>query len=231
MNAWVVGGLIVGGLLLVCACLVLGSTVKLGIRIKLAARQYSMVIHIHSLYGLFKKTLELPLHSFKEEVVEEQQPPSRFFGKWIDPSGKSDPDARSRLAFQDMKKLLQATDGFKTWMLRSVRIFNVSSVFWSTSLALDDAAQTATASGALWGIKHMILGWLSYHVKLHGKPELFIIPDFNGPPQLSSALDVDLRVKVYALVKAGLALWIRVWRVEGGLRTWKSTLQRELDQA
>ncbi|NMO96930.1 DUF2953 domain-containing protein [Paenibacillus lemnae] len=229
MTFWIIIGIALLALLLIACVLILVSTITITPHIMLAGRNTEAVIHIKSLYGIWNPSFAVPFRDAQDgDGSSEEEFPQSFFGRRQPEGDESETKESegSRFSWKDIKKLLQATDDFKTWLLKSMKIFKLSSVLWSSNIALDDAAQTATASGTLWGFKHTVLGWLSFHLKLKSAPEIHIYPDFNGPPSFSTTFHCTVRVPVWRLVIAGFGLLIRIWRVEGGLRTWKHMLSK-----
>lgn len=229
MRFWLILGVIVLLLIVLLLILVMASSITVRMNLVLRSRVYHAMVHIRLLYGLIDRRYEFPLHLPKTgfEKEEENGLGSKEDFEIENGTGENAKD-RLKLGFKDLKLLVRATDGFKDWLLNTISKVKLSGILWSSDVALDNAAETAVAAGALWGVKHTVLGWISYHLKMKSVPELYVNPDFNGPPQFSTTFHCTANVSVAKMMMAGLGLFIRVLRVKGGIRIWRNTLSREL---
>ena len=230
MRLWLVLGILVLLLIVLLLILVMASSITVRMNLVLRSREHHAMVHIRLLYGLIDRRYEFPLR-LAETGIEREEESTGFSSEGNleieDKTGEKMKD-RLKLGFKDFKLLVRATDGLKDWLIDTMSKVKLSGILWSSDVALDNAAETAVAAGALWGVKHTVLGWLSYHLKMKSVPELYVNPDFNGPPQFSTSFHCTAKVSVAKMMMAGLGLLIRVLKVKGGIRIWRNTLSREL---
>lgn len=74
----------------------------------------------------------------------------------------------------NVNQAVKSTRGLKEWLKETVAHVKISKLDWSTDFSLGDAADTATASGAVWGLKWSIVGFISQWVKLQQHPRILL---------------------------------------------------------
>jgi hypothetical protein len=122
------------------------------------------------------------------------------------------------------ERLLQATSGLRVWLQSTLRRVSFRKLEWSTNIALEDAAHTATLTGALWGVKATIVGWLTRYISLKQRPKLFVVPVFGSKPLFSTELRCIAQIRCGYAIYAGLVLIVRVLKVKGGVKKWLTIL-------
>lgn len=222
VGIWLILLILVLLILVALLILVMASTITIRVHLILRSKEYRMIVRIRMLYGLVNARIEVPI-MLNDNGIEYTV---KYFSKQSEGTSQDlmENSKFQKLRFNDYRHLFQATDGFKDWFLNTMSNVRLSEIRWSTSLALDNAAETAVAAGTVWGVKHTILGWLSFHLRMKSTPELHVLPEFNGPPQLSTDFSCVARISCGRAIIAGLKLVIRVLKIKGGLKIWQNTL-------
>lgn len=223
MRVWIflAVGLVV--LLIVLLVVVLSSKVTIKLDVVLRKDEYKLLAEIKMIFGLITRKYEVPFHlanggiEFKKDTVPVEQ--------WIPLHSKEQEDPSSRtIRYRDYARVLWSTKGFKKWTRQTMAAVHLMDVRWSTRIALEHAADTAVATGLLHGIKHTLLGWMSYRLIMEEMPQIDVVPIFNGPPQISTELNCIAKISCGKAMYAGLVLIVRVLKVKGGIRSWQNTL-------
>lgn len=226
MGIWLILLILVVLILVTLLILVLASTVTFRIHIILRSKEYRMMVNIRLLYGMINVQYEVPFNLTDKGVRYSDRSLSSDPSKQRIDEPEKDMENKREFNFSNYHVLVQATKGLKNWFLNTLSIVRLSEVHWATSLALDNAAESAVAAGTVWGIKHTILGLLSFHLKLENTPQIQVHPDFNGPPQISTDLSFVIRITCAKAIFAGLMLMIRIVSIKGGMKIWRRTLFR-----
>lgn len=128
-------------------------------------------------------------------------------------------------SYEKWKVLIHHVLGFHHWLLCTLEHTHCTKILWSTDVGLDDAADTAITTGIIWGIKTSILGALFNRIKLEAQPQLAVVPQFNQM-MLRTHFDCSLMIRLGYALYAGIRLFIRIYKVKGGLRTWQKNLSK-----
>lgn len=128
---------------------------------------------------------------------------------------------------RNVRKALKATHGLKKWLASTLSHLQITKFDWSTDFSLGDAAGTATAVGALWGMKWTLAGRFSSMVRLKKAPKLFVAPVFRDELCFSTEAVIVGKLSMGYTLFAGFVLLRRISKVEGGLRRWKELLSRK----
>lgn len=224
MGIWLFVGTLVLIILVTLFILVLVSTVKIRLHLVFRNKDFMMSVGIRILYGLVNMHTEVPLKVSETGVNFGDRPPSTESSK--DRVDGAEEKVKNKKAFRynDYKLLIQATEGLKKWFLDTLSIVRLNEVHWATSFALDNAADTGVAGGMVWGIKHTLMGLLSFYLQLTSAPQLQVLPAFNGPPQLMTNFSCVIRFNFGRALFAGLMLMVRILSVRGGLKIWRNVL-------
>lgn len=127
--------------------------------------------------------------------------------------------------FEQSKELISHVLGFHRWLMSTLKRTHCSQISWITKVGLDDAAETAIATGMIWGLKTSILGVLFNHIQLEAQPQLAVVPHFNQP-QFKTSFDCIIMIRLGYAMLAGLHLLVRIYKVKGGIRTWQNILSK-----
>jgi hypothetical protein len=186
-------------------------------------------INVRLLYGFVRMNYEIPSIVFRNmkegfllkteqsmnhsrgEVLGSQQVNKRKVKNWV----------------KEVKVMLRATEALKIWVRQTLRRVHITNLFWSTAVGVGDAAYTAMLSGWLWSIKSMIVGFLTYQMRFKTVPDLEVLPVWSDEMEFRTELDFTLRIRMMAIVVAGLRLLTRVLQVEGGWKMWFKLLQQQ----
>lgn len=224
---WIWLGIIVL-ILLVGIILILLSTIQIDVFFKKHNKNEMAIIRTKLLYGLIKMEFDLPeikvedlqnglkmklisysnLKQMPESDNEDVQVDENKVMKWID----------------DLRVILKNTHEIRQWLINTMRKVNVTKLEWTTGISLGDAAYTATFTGVLWAIKTTVTGFGSNFVCLKTLPKLQIDPVYTAEPLFSTELSCILRLSFGYAMYAGLMLIVRVLKVKGGIKSWKSIL-------
>lgn len=220
MRLWILlaAGLVV--LLILLLIVVLSSRVTIKLDVVLRKNEYKILAEMRMIFGLIRRKFEFPFHLANGGIEFKMEPESEEETETKETMDSADKTIR----FRDYGRALLSTKGFKEWVRRTIAAVHLMDVRWSTRIALEHAADTAVATGFLHGVKHTILGWMSYHLIMEEMPQIDVVPIFNGPPQISTELYCIAKISCGKAMYAGLVLIVRVLKVKGGIRTWQNTL-------
>ncbi|WP_019909906.1 DUF2953 domain-containing protein [Paenibacillus sp. HW567] len=160
--------------------------------------------------GIMVKLEESGIAPFRKDKDHKEQINKEWISTWLD----------------NFRKALKATRGLKQWMKATLSHVQITKLDWSTDFSLGDAADTAVAAGALWGVKGSVIGWLSQQVRMKQAPRLFVVPVFQDELCFSTEAVLTGKMSVGYACYAGLRLLRRISKEEGGLRQWKKLLSR-----
>lgn len=224
MNLWLVIPLT---LLLIVVVLVLFSSIHFHFRLFRLGKDDRVELDIKALYGMVKFHYVLPSLVFeglqrgvkvkleesgiapvKMNLDKEEDINKEIMSRWLD----------------EIKQALQATMGLKKWLKAMMAHVKISKLDWSTDFSLGDAAYTATAAGALWGVKWSLIGWASQYTRLQHTPRLFVAPVFRDELCFSTEVVCAGKLSLSYVLYSGIVLLYRVLKVKGGLARWKQLL-------
>lgn len=86
------------------------------------------------------------------------------------------------------------------WLLRLLRkAVMIESLNWRTTVGAGDAMNTALITGALWGIKGMILGLAAHQLRIRGQ-SIFVIPVYTRS-MLKSQVNFTIQIRaIHSLI-------------------------------
>ncbi|WHY17894.1 DUF2953 domain-containing protein [Paenibacillus sp. G2S3] len=217
------------GLLVLAMILVLSSSIDFRIRCYKHGKNDLLELDVKTLFGLIKLHYELPrlvfkgleqgvLGKFKEtgtattgvDTVKEEKFDKERFEHWRD----------------NVQIAVKSTRGLKKWFKETVSHVKISKLDWSTDFSLGDAADTAIASGAVWGLKWSMVGFISQWVKLKHNPRVFVKPVFQDEHCFSMEFVCEGKLSVSYTIYATFQLLLRVLRETGGISKWRKLLKR-----
>lgn len=217
-------------LLLLVIILVLSSSIHFHFRVRRMGKDDRVEFDLKALYGLVKFHYELPVVVYEGIErgirVKLEQSGIAPFKTDKDKEGQVDKQAITSVT-TDIKLAIQATGGLKKWLKGLIAHVKISQLDWSTDFSLGDAASTATAAGALWGVKWSLVGWCSQFVRLQHTPKLFVVPVFRDELCFSTEAVCSGKLSTAYMIYSGLLLLRRITRVKGGLALWKKLLTRK----
>ncbi|MNC24302.1 hypothetical protein D3C75_723550 [compost metagenome] len=215
--------------LLFVIVLVLSSSIHFHFRLCRLGKDDRVEFDIKALFGLVKFHYELPKLIFegiergvKVKLEESGIAPVR---KDSDKEEQIDKETVQNWA-DNLKEALRATRGLMKWLKSLLSHVKITKLDWSTDFSLGDAAYTATATGALWGLKWSLAGWVSQFVRLQKSPRMFVVPVFRDELCFSTEAVCTGKLSVAYVLYAGLLLLRRISEVKGGLSHWIKLLKR-----
>lgn len=224
---WIwLGGILI--LLLLIIFLILMSKVRLRLFIRKVNDDDTIKLDITMLYGLLSMHYQVPsilLKNWREGLEIEQERSENMIFDSSDSKRDINKD-KVNSWIDDLDRMIKATKGFKKWLKKTLRRVTFQGLEWSTNVALDDAAHTATLTGALWGLKSTLVGWLTRHISLQQRPKLFVVPVFGGKPLFTTELSCIAEIRCGYAIYAGLVLIVRVLKVKGGVKKWLNILSK-----
>ncbi|WP_379129064.1 DUF2953 domain-containing protein [Paenibacillus sp. sgz500958] len=225
MTLWLVIPLAV---LLVAIVVIISSSIAFDFRLSKLDKNDRIVLDISFLHRLVK------LHYVLPSVVYEgmtQGIKVKLEESGIAPNIQKDKDAEENIDkdvvdnwLANFKKALRATEGLKQLLKDTLSHLKITTLDWSTDFSLGDAAGTATAAGALWGLKWSIVGWASQWIRLQQEPKLFVKPVFEDELSYATEIVCKGKISVLHVCMAGLRLVVRTYKVEGGFQLWRELL-------
>ncbi|WP_410768318.1 DUF2953 domain-containing protein [Fontibacillus sp. BL9] len=214
-------------LLLLILFLILISKIRIELKAKKENKDELILIDVSLLFGLFTFHYQIPalgLNNLQEGLWVENDRVDNFLKTHTSAEEQEIDKDKVNYWSDQFRNILRATAGLKKWANATLRRVSFLSLEWSTNVALTDAAHTATLTGALWGLKTTLIGWLSYHISLRQRPKLFVVPVFGSPPLFSTELNCIAEIRCGYAIYAGLVLIVRVLKVKGGVKKWLSIL-------
>lgn len=226
MTLWLVIPL---GLLVLAMILVLSSSIDFRIRCYKHGKNDLLELDVTTLFGLIKLHYELPRLVFKglEQGVIGKFKETGTATKGVD-TVKEEQFDKERIEHwrENVQLAVKSTRGLKKWFKETLSHVKISKLDWSTDFSLGDAADTAIASGAVWGLKWSIVGFISQWVKLKHNPRVFVKPVFQDEHSFSMEFVCEGKLSVSYTVYALLQLLLRVLRETGGISKWRKLLKR-----
>lgn len=216
-------------LLLLVLTLILLSKITFRIKLKKENKDETILIDVTLLFGLLTFHYRIPalgLNKLQDGLWVENNSSDNFFKTHTSAGEQKIDKDKVNLWADQFRDMITATRGLKKWMNTTLRRITLVSMEWSTNVALTDAAHTATLTGALWALKSTLIGWLSYRVSLQQRPKLFVVPVFGSCPLFSTELNCTAEIRLGNAVYAGMVLVVRVLKVKGGVKKWRSLLSK-----
>lgn len=223
---WIwLGGLLLLLLILIFAALI--SRIMLTLNVNKLGKDDTILIEVSALFGLFKYHYEIPMLKFKNLKqglqVKEKKEGNVMKDHHQEAETHIDKDKVDTWV-ENWKRMLASTHDLKLWMSRTLRRVKVRHLDWTTELGLSDAVHTAQLTGALYGVKYSLLGWLSYKLRLLVPPQVFVIPIYGTQPHISTKMTCIAEIRCGYAMYAGLVLLVRVLKVKGGAKKWQNIL-------
>ncbi|WP_410514760.1 DUF2953 domain-containing protein [Paenibacillus sp. BR2-3] len=217
-------------LLILAIVLLLSSSIDFHLRLWKRGKDDHVEINISFLFGVVKLHYELPaivFQGFRRGVrvkLEESGVAPVMEKKQNDDEKYIDKETVEKW-FDKFKKALKATEGLKKWGIDTMSHVKITKLDWSTDFSLGDAAGTATAAGALWGLKWSMVGWFSQWVKLKKSPRLFVVPVFEDDLAFTTEMACAGSISIIHAIYSGLRLFIRAVKADRELILWKEIIR------
>ncbi|AIQ69864.1 DUF2953 domain-containing protein [Paenibacillus graminis] len=229
MTLWLAIPLALLLLVIVVLLVIFTSYIHFHLRVCRLGKDDRIELDLKALFGLVKFHYELPKLVFqgmeqgiKVKLEESGIAPIR---KDQDKDEQIDKESVTRW-LKNIRKAIKATHGLNKWLKDTLSHVEITKLDWSTDFSLGDAAYTATAAGACWGLKWTLAGWISRYVRLKKSPRMFVAPVFSDEISFATEAVCVGKLSMGHAVYSGLRLLRRASKVQGGLRYWKELLSR-----
>ncbi|MEK4515197.1 DUF2953 domain-containing protein [Paenibacillus sp. FSL H8-0122] len=230
MTLWLAIPLVLLLLVVLLFLLALASSIHFHFRVRRLGKDDRIEFDIRAVYGLVKFHYEVPALVFQslEQGIKLKVEKTGIAPVKLDSEKEGQVDKESVTQWlKNVRTALHATRGLKKWLKDTLSHIQITKLDWSTDFSLGEAATTATAVGALWGLKWTMIGVLSRMVRLVHKPGIFVAPVFRDQPSFATEAVCSGKLSAGYALYAGLLLLRRASKVEGGLGRWKKLLSRE----
>ncbi len=213
--------------ILVVKWIILNSKVYISLHVERHGNNDRILVFSKFMFGLIRYTYEVPSIQFKgimqgaDVKVKEEQDAN---GEQRTTANRQRVDASDVLHFFDRtKRILNRTVSLTRWVRQTLTYFRCTELRWRTSVGLDDAADTAITTGAIWGLKSSILGLLFQFVRLDTRPQLDVLPAYHQQ-QFTTDLTATVHTKLWRLLAAGMRLLRRMRKLKLNRKSWKQAL-------
>ncbi|KWX74736.1 hypothetical protein AMQ84_19685 [Paenibacillus riograndensis] len=216
-------------LVIVVLLVILTSYIHFHFRVCRLGKDDRIELDLKALFGLVKFHYELPALVFQgiEKGIKVKLEESGIAPVRKDQDLEEQIDKQSIAEWlKNIRIALKATRGLNKWLKDTLAHVQITKLDWSTDFSLGDAAYTATAAGAFWGLKWTLAGWLSRQVRLIKAPRMFVAPVFSDELSFSTEAVCAGKLSMGYAFYSGLQLLRRASKVPGGLRYWKKLLSR-----
>ncbi|MBP1155198.1 MULTISPECIES: DUF2953 domain-containing protein [unclassified Paenibacillus] len=218
--AWAAG--MIGVLIMILAL----SRVRIRITLTHQGDNDEILFNFRALLGLLNVNYNIPMLHFKnwaEGLELKMEQVNAKAHHLIKDQKKQINVEKIKEAYENIQILLKNCFHFHEWLLGTVRRIHCTQLNWKTSVGIGDAPETAFLVGALWGIKTSIIGFLSRYIRLDIQPHLQVMPAFNQKLLLIEGV-CTLQIRLCHIISAVFRLLLRILKVKGGLRAWRSVL-------
>lgn len=218
--AWAAG--MIGVLIMILAL----SRVRIRITLTHQGENDEILLNLRALLGLVNVNYNIPMLQFKnwaEGLELKMEKVNAKAHRLINDQKKKITAEKIKDAYENVQILLKHCFHFHEWLFGTVRRIHCTQLNWKTSVGIGDAHETAFLVGAIWGIKASIIGFLSRYIRIDIQPQLQVMPAFNQKLLLIEGV-CTLQIRLWHILSAVFQLLIRILKVKGGLRAWRSVL-------
>ncbi len=214
-------------LLIVVMFVVLFSKVTAQIVYSRKEEDDNFYVRIKALFGVIRFRYAIPninFQGFKKGLSIEREETTNI--PMLDKKDHITVDRKDVVSrYEQLKVLIGHVLGFNRWLMTTLKRTHCSQISWATDIGLDDAAETAITTGMIWGLKTSILGILFNQIRLEAQPQLAVVPHFNHT-QFSTDFECNVNIRLGYALLAGMYLLIRIYKVKGGIKTWRNILTK-----
>jgi hypothetical protein len=219
------------GVLVIVLVLILFSWISAKIRFTRATSRDRLLIQIRALYGLVRKTIEVPI-----------QYDSMLQGLIVEKNGAGAGTASQKSASADSHKGNAVTDTFTSalntvkrslprillrtdWLKDTMCRVHCTRFNWRSRVGLPGAVDTAIAAGIGWGIKSSVIGFMFQYIRLDVKPQVMIEPRYTETV-FTTELACEVKIRFIHMLTAGIRFMVRVVKLKKPLRRRRNVLSR-----
>lgn len=218
--------LVLAGAVAGLAAALLVSDIKLDVSVKRENEDDTIRLSLVMLFGLVRRQIAIPLLKWEGMSVKLVMSPSGPSGQpGVSRQTMKIDREKVKKSYRQFLQLLQATYQLKKWVRDTARRVRCTELVWTTQIGLGDAADTAMAAGAVWGVKSPLVGFVSGVIRLQSMPQLAVMPLFNEM-HFETVFRGKFRIRLGAALLSIFRLGWRVLRIRGGLRRWWGAFSR-----
>nr|WP_249435599.1 DUF2953 domain-containing protein [Paenibacillus sp. Marseille-Q4541] len=103
-------------------------------------------------------------------------------------------------------------------------MIRITKLLWHSKLGTEDVVFTSILTGLTWGIKNMMLGWLSYKVKFAEGPDIQVHALWDEQWALNTTFEFRAYIKFFRGMKILHMVTRRLTDAHGGLLAWRRDL-------
>ncbi|MBO0992348.1 DUF2953 domain-containing protein [Bacillus sp. SD088] len=120
----------------------------------------------------------------------------------------------------ELKYLPQNIKPFQRVITQFFKKIKIKQFEWRTTIGLGDAAETGTASGAIWSLKGTVFSWARNYLSFAKKPLIDVHPDYQR-------MTLETTCQCMMQIKVGNAIWT-AYKIA---REWKKHKKRSFSQS
>lgn len=120
----------------------------------------------------------------------------------------------------EWKHFPQNIKPFQRVIAQFLKKIKIKQFEWRTTIGLGDAADTGTASGAIWSLKGTIFSWVRNYLSFDQKPLIDVHPDYQR-------MTLETSCQCMMQIKVGNAIWT-AYKIA---REWKKHKKRSFSQS
>lgn len=214
---WIAGVLVMGTLLVVF------SDIKLKIRFSRTEHDDAIETDVRALYGLIRFRYAVPIIYWQDGLRLKREQVNRNDKQLLKDDTITIDREQIERYFLKVKMVLANTARLVEWTKGVMAKTVCTDLTWITRVGVGDAADTAITTGAVWGLKSSLLGFMSRYVRLKAQPVLSVQPQFNRM-LFNTEAECRLKIKAGFAIVAGFILLRRILQVKGGLSKWRKLL-------
>ena len=124
---------------------------------------------------------------------------------------------------QHVKEILRKTDNLTGLARQTLSRVEVRKWEWHTHVGTGDAMWTAMATGMIWSVKTTAIGVISQLLRLQAEPQASVRPEYRAA-HLSTRFTCIAQIRFGYAILAGMQLFVRIIRTEGGVKLWQNIL-------
>ena len=184
---------------------------------------------VNLLFGIIKMHYEVPkimFHSLKKGFKIHTSSDSNVMPMDDQTQATHVGVEKVKVGLEMISRMKEATAGLGQWWELTLKHFKITQLYWSTQFAFREADHTAVASGLLWSLKWCMVGSTSYRVNLKTEPKLYVHPQFGVAPHFATEINCIAQITLGYAMYVGMNFMIRVLKVKGGIKQWRSILSK-----
>lgn len=215
-------------LLLVIIIAIISSSIHIRVHYTRQRDNDNLIFDLRALFGIYRHRYKIPIVQFSEAskglVLQTEQVNVKTNEKT---SAKKEKITYERVVefYKNAKLLVANAFHFTDWLRHTLKRVRCVKFRWCTEIGVDDAAQTGLLTGVVWGVKTSILGLIFNRITMDAKPQIAVNPQYNHP-QFTTDLFAEAKISVFFALSAGIQLLWRIWKIKGGLRTWRNYMMK-----